>query len=328
MRVSVIITALLVACAVVLGAAPSAFADAPTNVHPPTISGAADPDEGETLTADAGTWTASPDSFTFQWQRSANGVDFVDIPGADQSGYVLTPNDVGRTIRVAVTASNDDGQATAVSDPTAEVDPLPPVAAPPVRSVDLLVTRRPTVFRRAVIRASGTAVPPIRLWVLENRRGEACPATPAEATRRMRTLIDGETVDGAFSEERRPRMKKRGRHAFCAYLGPNDNTVRDSASITRKVRMPFLSASRARETVKEALRSHGFADRVIVNLRQNCDRRSRSKFECGFSSSFPGYSLSGHGVVEIKRRLSYRFGARVRSRSFTLTDENEGGLPR
>jgi hypothetical protein len=317
------IAALLAIGASAIGAA-SAQALPPFNVFPPEISGNAV--EGETLTrVDDGSWGRGPDSFDYQWQRSDGG-PYVDIDGATSPSYTLGSADVGKTIRLEVTANNADG----ASDPAAsnEIGPVTAAPEPPAneRSLELSVKRRPVAFKRALIRAEGVARPALRLWVLENLRGKDCPATPAERTRRTRAVIDGEIVGGRFGAERRPRMKRPGSHAFCAYLGPDEDTVRRTSFVTRKVRKPFLSASRAREAVKDALQRHGFANRVLANMSQSCARRSRSEFECQFSSSFPGYSLSGHGSVERKRRVSYRFPVSIKGRSFTLTDENEGRL--
>jgi hypothetical protein len=317
--------AVLVSCgsAFVIPFAPAvAQAAPPNNTSPPTISGTAV--EGETLTVtDDGTWTGDPDDFDYQWQRSDGG-PYEDIDTATNDTYTLTSADIDHTIRVLVTASNADGPSD--PEPSNEIGPVAAAPEPPQRSLELSVKRRPVAFKRAFIRAEGVASPALRLWVYEKLRGKECAATPAERTGRTRMLIDGETVGGNFSEERRPRMKRPGPHAFCAYLGPDEDTVTRTSFVTRKVRKPFLSASRARETIKDALRRHGFANRVLANLSQSCARRSRSAFECQFSSSFPGYSLSGHGSVERKRRVSYRFPVSIKGRSFTLTDENEGGL--
>jgi hypothetical protein len=93
----------------------------PTNVSPPTIAGT--PQVGQTLTAQgAGTWTGNPTAFAFRWQRcDAAGGACSDIAGAAGGTYVLTSADAGSTIRVAVTARNAAGEATAVSAPTAVV---------------------------------------------------------------------------------------------------------------------------------------------------------------------------------------------------------------
>jgi hypothetical protein len=77
---------------------------------------------GQTLSAGTGSWTGNPTSFSFQWQRcDAGGANCVDIPGATSGTYAPVGADVGSTIRVAVTARNSVGEATAFSAPTAVV---------------------------------------------------------------------------------------------------------------------------------------------------------------------------------------------------------------
>jgi hypothetical protein len=93
---------------------------APTNTSPPTISGT--PQVGQLLTAGTGSWTGNPTSFSFQWQRcDSAGANCADIAGATGGTYVAAAADVGSTIRVAVTAHNAAGAATAFSAPTSIV---------------------------------------------------------------------------------------------------------------------------------------------------------------------------------------------------------------
>ena len=63
----------------------------------PTISGT--PQVGQTLTATKGTWTNSPTSFTYQWNRAGT-----PIGGATAATYVPVSADVGNTLTISVTA--------------------------------------------------------------------------------------------------------------------------------------------------------------------------------------------------------------------------------
>ena len=104
---------------------------APANTVAASIGGEAI--AGETLTADPGTWTGIPaPTFAYQWQRCSDGGDpgsCADIDDAADSTYVLVaPDDVGSSIRVVVTATNDAGSETSPSDVTAVVEVAP--AAP------------------------------------------------------------------------------------------------------------------------------------------------------------------------------------------------------
>ena len=106
----------------------------PTNTSPPTISGS--PYAGQTLTASSGTWSGStPLTYTYQWRRcDSGGANCADVLGATATTYTLASNDVGSTMRVAVTADNSalvgGGSATALSAQTAVVTLLPSVADP------------------------------------------------------------------------------------------------------------------------------------------------------------------------------------------------------
>ncbi len=72
---------------------------APQNTAAPVISGTLV--VGRTLGCSAGSWLASPTSFTYQWLRGARV-----IAGATRSTYVITRADQGHGLACAVTASN------------------------------------------------------------------------------------------------------------------------------------------------------------------------------------------------------------------------------
>jgi len=106
---------------------------APKNTAPPTISGT--PKVGQTLTADAGSWSGNPTSFAYQWQRcDADVAACSNVIGATGKTYGLSIADLGFRLRVAVTAQNAKGSATATSAITTVVIP-----------VATIVNHRPTV---------------------------------------------------------------------------------------------------------------------------------------------------------------------------------------
>jgi hypothetical protein len=97
----------------------------PTNTSPPVISGA--PAVGETLRTEVGGWTGSPPpNYGHQWQRKGVGeAEWREIPGATLPTYLLSPEDAGTTIRVAVTATNSAGAELAFSASTDEIRQAP-----------------------------------------------------------------------------------------------------------------------------------------------------------------------------------------------------------
>jgi hypothetical protein len=101
---------------------------APANTTPPTISGT--PTDGQMLTATNGNWNGTaPTTYALQWQRcDANGAACVAIAGATGQTYQLSAADVSRTLRVAVTASNQAGTTQATSVPTAVIAQAAPPA--------------------------------------------------------------------------------------------------------------------------------------------------------------------------------------------------------
>jgi hypothetical protein len=102
----------------------------PTVRSTPTIQGEAR--EGRTLTATRGEWGGgAPIRYAYQWRRCrADGAGCSNIAGQTNTTYQVRAADVNGTIRVRVTATNNDGSATAVSQPTPVVvsasNPLPP----------------------------------------------------------------------------------------------------------------------------------------------------------------------------------------------------------
>jgi hypothetical protein len=135
--VAVVLAAGAVLVAVIASGAASAQAQSvPSNTSPPAISGSAV--VGQTLTASSGAWTGSPaPTFAYQWLRcDAGGGACGAIAGESGSTYVVASGDVGKTLRVAVTASNSDGTVQATSAATAVVTST----AAPSRTSDPVVS--------------------------------------------------------------------------------------------------------------------------------------------------------------------------------------------
>jgi Bacterial Ig-like domain (group 3) len=95
-------------------AAGVAWADAPSNTALPSISGVAQ--QGDQLTANPGTWSGDdPITFSYQWSDGQTG-----------STITLSDADVGQSVSVTVTASNDAGTVQATSDTVGPVLPAAP----------------------------------------------------------------------------------------------------------------------------------------------------------------------------------------------------------
>jgi hypothetical protein len=120
----------------------------PTNTDPPTISGTPAPDKR--LQANRGTWVGEkPITYAYRWLRcNADGDNCSELEGATDSDYVVRNGDVGRTLRVRVSARNDAGSASAISAQTAVVRTNAPPTPPPGSSIP--VTQVPNTARLIV----------------------------------------------------------------------------------------------------------------------------------------------------------------------------------
>jgi hypothetical protein len=115
----------------------TAAGDTPKNTAGSTIAGV--PQDNQTLTANAGTWTGTaPITLAFQWLRcDANGSNCGNIQGATGSTYKVTSSDVGHRLRVTVTAKNSFGSTSTTSGPTAVATAASPTGAIQIGSVSL-----------------------------------------------------------------------------------------------------------------------------------------------------------------------------------------------
>lgn len=128
---AILVTGAIAVAAMLSTSAQARAQAAPVNQSLPTISGSAV--LAQALTATSGSWSNSPASFTYQWLRcDAGGANCADISGGTGSGYTVVSADVGKTLRVEVTATNPDGTGQATSGPTAVVT----ASSPPVSTSD------------------------------------------------------------------------------------------------------------------------------------------------------------------------------------------------
>jgi uncharacterized protein YukE len=97
----------------------------PSNSALPVVSGTAK--DGQLLSAATGTWSGTaPITYAYQWQScNAAGEACKNVSEAVASTLKLAPPDVGTTLRVAVTATNSAGSASATSAATALVAAIP-----------------------------------------------------------------------------------------------------------------------------------------------------------------------------------------------------------
>ena len=109
---------------------------APSNTSLPSISGSAR--DGSLLQASHGSWTGSPTSYAYEWNRcDAQAGNCAAIAGATSDHYTVATADVGHRLKVQVTATNASGSGVAVSRPTGVVQPTgaaPKNTAPPTIS--------------------------------------------------------------------------------------------------------------------------------------------------------------------------------------------------
>jgi hypothetical protein len=146
---------------------------APSNTVLPSVSGAAV--EGQTLSASTGTWSGSPTSYTYQWERcNSAGEACANVSGATGSTYKLVAGDVGRRLRVAVTASNAGGAASATSAATVAIEAAPSAPANTVLPALSGTTVEGQTLSVSTGTWSGSPTSYAYKWEDCNSAGEAC----------------------------------------------------------------------------------------------------------------------------------------------------------
>ena len=169
---------------------------APQNTSRPTISGS--PSPGNRLEANRGSWDGDqPITYSYRWIRcDTQGNSCSDISAATESTYVVQSADVGRTLRVRVTARNDDGTRSATSAQTAAVGQQPPPSGNsiPVEQLqaggDRLVVAQVTFSPNPVTSRTAPITARVRITARNNR-----PVSGAEVFMRATPrVVQGQTL--------------------------------------------------------------------------------------------------------------------------------------
>jgi hypothetical protein len=132
---------------------------------------------GARLTADDGAWTRPPFLIGHEWQRcNASGAECRPLPGATARTYVARRGDAGSTLRVAATATNLVGPATASSATTQPVAAcrVPRLTGRKLRAAKRALKRRSCRAGR-VQRRSSTRVKPGRVLAQKPKAGSVRP---------------------------------------------------------------------------------------------------------------------------------------------------------
>jgi hypothetical protein len=186
----------------------AATATAPRNTSPPTISGT--PQDNQTLIANNGSWSGTtPIAYRYDWQQcNDKGSDCRSIGARDQT-YRVTSKDVGRRLRVVVTATNSGGTSSAVS---AATNVATAAGAAPRNSAPPAIAGTPQDGQSLTASAgTWTGTAPITLtnqWLRCDANGNRCGvmggatgstyrATAPDVGHRLRVAITGRNVYGS-----------------------------------------------------------------------------------------------------------------------------------
>ena len=197
------------------------------NTARPTITG--DARVGQELTADEGTWTGSPTSYSFQWQRcDIDAVSCVDVPGATGRSYGVRILDLGFRLRVQVVARKGSRSGTATSAPTAVVQPTTPVTSKrPTLRVLGVTFRGARVYVR--FRVCDDTPRNLAILVKETRPG----VTPS--LRRFATRVPPRPC-GAYTRSWLPAKRFRGAGRYTITLQARDPDGLTSSVVRRTFR--------------------------------------------------------------------------------------------
>jgi hypothetical protein len=194
---------------------PATSSSAPRNTSPPTISGTAK--VGQRLTAENGTWTGDPTSFSYAWQEcDADTSSCATIVGATGKTYGVQANDVGFRLRVRVTARNANGIRRAYSAITAIVQPAVRITngRPTIKIVSIRFSG-PTVYAR--FRICDDSYKNLTILATDSRPGVA------SYTRRFTTLVAPKPC-GVYTRHWTPVARFQGHGRYTVTLKARDKS--------------------------------------------------------------------------------------------------------
>ena len=194
---------------------PATSSAAPKNTSAPTISGT--PKVGQTLTADNGSWTGSPTTYAYAWQRcDADIASCANVVGATGKTYGVRVDDLGYRLRVSVTARNAKGTGTANSAITAIVQPAVRITngRPTIRIVSIRFSG-PTVYAR--VRICDDSYKNVTILATDSRPGVA------SYTRRFTTLVAPKPC-GVYTRHWTPVARFRGHGRYTVTLKARDKS--------------------------------------------------------------------------------------------------------
>jgi hypothetical protein len=204
--------------------APASSSAAPKNTAAPTISGT--PKVGQELSADRGSWSGNPTSYSYQWQRCDVDIALcTDVSGATGTTYGVRIADLGFRLRVLVTARNAKGTATASSAPTAVVTPTtPPPNGRPTLTIVSVRFVGATVYAR--FRTCDDSNKNLTIIETDSRPGKL------SYTRRFATLVPPRPC-GVYTRHWLPAARFRGAGRFTITLRARDTSGLTSSPARR-----------------------------------------------------------------------------------------------
>ena len=249
----------------------------PRNVSSPSVSGR--PQDGETLTADHGSWTSSPTSYSHQWYACNAAVTICErVPGATATRYHLSQRDVGQRYGVGVIAANARGASDeefsdltdSVRPATTTPPPAPPVVGAPAARPDstftivslralpsgtIAINVRPSGPGRFSARATAAAASLARGCLTRCKRtGRALFGTGSARANApgIVTLVVKPSLRASRALKKRPAMRVRVQVTFRSALGGTPTMAARSLTVKRTIALPrHVSSARARRMLSQ-----------------------------------------------------------------------------